>query len=145
MKIRVTFNRDKSTRAIEVTDAMLLMLAEHGADQKANDAYANAKAKGWTDADCRDRWSKVIDSIERGEWTVRRESRSGIDGVIWEIAEGKVKAQVRAKGHAWSKIEPDHQDRLVQQYIDAKSGELRKMAEARMAEEAALGIIELNL
>lgn len=43
----------------------------HGLQQKVADSVANAKAKGWSQSECRSKCNEVIGSLMRGEWSSR--------------------------------------------------------------------------
>lgn len=74
-KLIVRFNGDNHTREIEVSNEMLMKLATHGANQKANDSYVqkdkNGRAKYPTLEHKKDRWDSVLSEIEAGNWSQR--------------------------------------------------------------------------
>lgn len=43
-------------------------LALHGLQQKVADSVANAKAKGWSMAECKEKCHGVLDALRAGDW-----------------------------------------------------------------------------
>ncbi len=102
VKIRLDW-RNGETRTFTIPTALLLQFAAHGAEQKLGDQIAGLKDDKGNDAEIEDKIlavDELIEQLNAGEWSARRES-SGLAGTsillraLMELY-GKSKDEIKA-------------------------------------------------
>lgn len=94
--ISVRCNIDNTMHELKVDDAMLLRLAVHGAQQKGNDSYVDAK-RFPTLKDKKAQFLAVMENLAKGEWGRERNS-DPIGNLAWDLFRHQLRAATGLKG-----------------------------------------------
>ena len=133
--LQVRFNKSGEVVTCKVNAKILFALAEHGATQKANDAYASISAKGGTLGQCREKFYTVLEALAAGDWE-SRERLTTLEKLVRAVTAKRYNGK-------WSKLDTAGQEK---QYAATRANEplmatLTAEAEKRDAFEASIAAL----